>query len=104
MISVHLLEISPNDPSSQVMVPWMTVPFLSSIVTVSLLSFIKNLQQSARDIHVGATSPSTPENTVWRHLGSPLARPARFTCRLRLITPHAPSHTPTPRLILHQDP
>jgi len=28
---------------SQVMVPCTTVPFLSSIVTVSLLSFIKNL-------------------------------------------------------------
>jgi hypothetical protein len=28
---------------AQVIVPWMTVPFLSSIVTVSLLSFIKNL-------------------------------------------------------------
>jgi hypothetical protein len=29
--------------SAQVMVPWTMVPFLSSIVTVSLLSFIKNL-------------------------------------------------------------
>lgn len=29
-------------------VPWMTDPFLSSIVTVSLLSFIKNLVVSYR--------------------------------------------------------
>lgn len=29
--------------STPVIVPWTTVPFLSSIETVSLLSFIKNL-------------------------------------------------------------
>ena len=30
------------------MVPWTTVPFLSSMVTVSLFSFIKNLQRNPK--------------------------------------------------------
>ena len=40
------LDAKKKDP--QVMVPCTTVPFLSSIVTVSLLSFIKNLNISIR--------------------------------------------------------
>ena len=32
-----------------VMVPWMVVPFLSSTVTVSLLSFMRNLDGGTRE-------------------------------------------------------
>ena len=40
--SLHLVRDAP------VIVPWITEPFLSSTVTVSLLSFIRNLRERKR--------------------------------------------------------
>lgn len=57
---------------AQVIVPWRTVPFLSSIVTVSLLSFIKNLLS-------GAASVASGTQAAYAGRGVELARARRPT-------------------------
>lgn len=61
-----------NSPKT---VPWMTVPFLSSTVTVSLLSFIRNLRgrktaTKGPQAQCGSVDPaSTPQAAMMTHLG-----------------------------------
>ena len=65
-----------------VTVPWTTVPFLSSMVTLSLLSFIRNLPArdvrvelisytGRRDCAIGGTNKLTERASWWARLQEP---------------------------------